>query len=93
VGVEVDDAVAGGPLAGEDACPAACAYRGCDKGVGEADAVCSEVVDVGGLDNGIAGAAQCVGAMVVGEEEDDVGAFRGLGGFGKAGAACGERYG
>ena len=42
---------------------------------------------------GIAGAAQCVGAMVVGEEEDDVWAFCSFGGFGKVGAASGERYG
>ncbi len=60
--------------AGEVAGARRAAERRGDEGAGEAHAAGGQAVEPRGLDPGVAGAAQGVGAMLVGQDEDEVGA-------------------
>lgn len=72
VGV-VGDSVLEGILTGEE-CGAAGGAEGCgDEGVFEAGAFAGKAVGIGGLGEGMAGAAELVEAEIVDEDEDDVG--------------------
>ena len=59
---------------GEVAGPAGGTHRGGGEGVGEAHPAVPQQVEVRGMDDAVAGAAHQVGALVVGEQKDDVGA-------------------
>ena|GEM_PF-4533692 len=62
--------------AGQTACTACRADRGGGEGVGEADPAFGESVEVWCVDDGVTGTAEEIGALVVGEDEEDVGRRR-----------------
>ena len=84
--LEAIHAVAVIVLAGEDDGARRAAARGGAEGVGEARAVGGEGVEVRGLDDRVAVAAEGVEAMVVGDDHDDVGP---RGGGAEDGGECG----
>ena len=71
-GVRKGEAVAAFIDASEIARPAGGADRAGAECVCEADAICGKPVEIRGLDDWIAGAAEQVVALVVGQEEEDV---------------------
>ena len=60
--------------AGEIAGPAGGTHRGGGEGVGKAHPAVAQQVEIRGLDDAVAGAAHQVGALIVGKQEQDVGA-------------------
>ena len=75
IGGKIMNAMPSGILADKDAGATGAANGRCDKSIFKDDAVVGHGINIGCLDDVIAHAAECVPALVIGEEKNDVGAF------------------